>query len=326
MVGATVGPLVDMPFLSTVWTNGTSLNAPTINGSGYANSSSIKEPRTESRIQYAFWITASVTIVTGLAEAVVFLIDGCHWRRLQRTPEPPPEECQLNLVPSPQQMTKWKTTTFMALTFFVSFCYGFLEDGYGMMIFTFLVKYMGWSQNRAAILATVFWAAQAGGRAAGVLISKVIKAHHMLLMNMVCLVTSVSVLTPAMHTHYLVVWGCTVLFALGLSSTIASTISFGNDQVGFKAKETSVIFGGIFVGKMTGPAVIGYLFQEVHPMWFIYLLLVFALVMSCLVIAMITCIRCRPIWCWQEIRKIYITSPQIRQLLLSCSCSTSELF
>ena len=71
-------------------------------------------------------------------------------------------------------------------------------------------------------------------------------------------------------------WHCAALLGAGLGFIIPSSFTWVDSFMTVSGRFSSAYWTGYSVGYMVVPVFIGYLFNAVHPMWFVYVTLVCA--------------------------------------------------
>ena len=115
------------------------------------------------------------------------------------------------------------------------------------------------------------------------------KPQQLMFSSTLILVVCMIVMVTALTKSHLVVWICTAIAGLGLSTAIPSSVSWMGNLMQATGTTTAVLFAGLYSGKMVTPYIVAYLFANKDPMWFMYILLIYATVLL-IVIILITAI------------------------------------
>ena len=256
------------------------------------------------RVQFAFLIVAAVIFTTALAHFSLFCTNGCTvllQTETTYTKQGRNSRLQLGIK---------RKCLLLALFCLMSYIFGSIEEIYGGLLFTFTVTHLKMAQKQGTDISTVFWVSCLSSRAVAVFLSTCMRPQRMMVVNVTLLLIGGVTLTLAVNTHDSVVWICTFLVGLGLGSILPTLINWANVILWMKGKETAVLFVGLYIGKMTTPVLIGYLFQHYSAMWFVYSGLAYTSAYLLLYVALVYVCEC----CFIQKDILKHSSPESRVL------------
>lgn len=160
----------------------------------------------------------------------------------------------------------------VALVGLFFFVYGPVEKTCANFLLAFLVKQMNWSKVHAAQGNSAFYAGFAGGRFIGIALAVVMPTTLMLFVFMVALVVCLGLFILAIEHSAVFTWVCIVLIGTAMSTIYASMYAWVDVNVtSVTGKMASCMQVALALGTMATTPLIGYLFKEQTPMWFVYL-------------------------------------------------------
>lgn len=161
------------------------------------------------------------------------------------------------------------------LLFLFYYAYQHVEALMGAFLSTFVVKGLGWSVRQGAVMTSVFFGAQAAGRALGVPVAFVLSPRTVLWVDLILLFVSELLLLFAAGGEQLL-GDAGLVIAVALAGVAHSTI-FGSlmlyaaEHVPLTGLAASVCLVGSSTGKMAGYALTGYAFERLGHMYFVYI-------------------------------------------------------
>ena len=176
----------------------------------------------------------------------------------------------------------------LILLFIIVFIYGGLECTYGAWILTFVVKYLGESFQTAALITTAYWASLSGGRAISIILTKLIRQQHLIL---ICFTVSfVTFLVPvlACKTSVVITWLATVFIGVPFAPIFGNLIAFSQIKLNARSQVTTMFSLVQYVGFMSLPALVGFLIGTYSPMCFLYI----SLAGSCCIFLLFIIVSC----------------------------------
>ena len=281
-LGAFVSPLLVGPFLKnyenyngSVLTNSTS----SFNSTSSSNVSSVSSTTSSelSLIKWPFWISVPFFIIPLLTFVAAGLKNANFNDRGLKT---------WGSVQKDDQ--KAFRGFFLVLLFIFLLLYVGMEVAIGGLIFSFAFKHgILKSKSHAAYLTSTFWGSFCVGRFLGIPLAKVVRAHVILVVDMVgCLVGAlllvfVSTTVPAW------LWVGTCVLGISMASVFPSTMSWAETVMHITGKSASLLVVGSSLGEMTIPLVIGTLMEKKGAMVFLHSILVIVLLAMVVFIAIV---------------------------------------
>lgn len=155
------------------------------------------------------------------------------------------------------------------------------EVAFSGWIFSYATKGGLATQDQAALLNSLFWAALLCGRLAGIVFAARISARRFLWLDLLGCLAAVGMilLWPGAR---LAVWAGTLLLGFSIASIFPMTIVYTGQRVLLTSKITGLIIVGDAIGGMLLPWLAGVLFANAGPTWM--LLQIFACFLAALVI------------------------------------------
>lgn len=269
-IGYTLGPLVIKPFLAhkqNIFINVTDFhNVTHSHDRADVNASHVMSvsETVGSKIEYAYMILAGYELIISILLFAIFVYDGCPWRL--KSSEKDEEE---------ESGTKLNNRTFIIkiciLYFFFNIFYCGVEVGYAGLLSTFAVKYLGWSSNDGANVTAVLQGSNVVITLLAVFLAKVVRPELMLAFNLLVVILSMVVLSLLAHVHPAVLWASTGGLGVGYATIMPASYTWVNNFMPVTGAFSSAYWSGFFVGFMIIPALTGFLFEKVHPMWLAYM-------------------------------------------------------
>ena len=141
---------------------------------------------------------------------------------------------------------------------------------FGALIMTFSVKYLNWTKNQGTIITTLYYGAQVLGRAIAIPITKYVKPQYYVSVNLFLSLISVVLTAIFVNSHDIVIWIACIVYGLTVTGLYPAMIQWLNTFVTVNGMINGLVMAGIPLGFMVFPALSGWLFKTVHPMWFLY--------------------------------------------------------
>ncbi|XP_055957635.1 sodium-dependent glucose transporter 1A-like [Patella vulgata] len=288
--GGVISPLVTAPFLvpnteetstnssSTTFTEVTTMPSTVVlnttlldynitndNSTLGNNITTIAEP-VETKLIYAYIISGIVTLLS----AIPFMVIYCRYKsqKIKRN-EPKKDENR------PIRDLPWKyyiLAIVLLNVFYVAYCV--VENSFAAYLMTFVVMELKWSKAKGTQITSAFWAAFAVSRFSGIFIIRCLRPVVMLFICIAGLIISFSGFL--LCSHYKIhtgVWICTVLVGFSMSVVFPTGFTWGHENLlNITGKVASLILVAASAGTVINPVIIGYLMEELTPMWYCYLL------------------------------------------------------
>ena len=244
----------------------------------------VTDLRTESNVQYCYFIVAGCLFTLSMISFVIFICGGCRfWKK---------KHSEKNIEDKRVLITGKGKLVVLVMCFLQAVMSGGIEEIFGGLMMTFVVKYLHLSKDTGSDMATVFWASVALSRCLGIVVCKYVRATRLLAVQLSMLLAVSITLAFAVDKHWIVPWICFAVAGLSTGSVLATLINWANSCIHLKGKETAVFFAGVSFSKMTIPPLIGFLFQMKDPMWFTYMILILAVVFQILFWANLLLVHC----------------------------------
>lgn len=142
--------------------------------------------------------------------------------------------------------------------------------GYGNYTMAFTVEYLGWSKTNGALLTSLYWGAYVISRIIGVALITRCRPQVLIGVDLLLSISSTIPVLLAVHSHPAVYWACTLLYGLGNARIYATGFPWLAQYFAVTSTIGSVPVIGGLVGDILGPVLVGYLFENVTPMGFIW--------------------------------------------------------
>ena len=274
--GGVIGPLATEPFLapnpednmdsSTVSPSNTSTTLTTTwtEESNSTRNSTAQLPQTTD-VHYAYMISGGLSLLACVPLTVQLFSDRSQKRRQNEKDE--------KNVKQPLPLTLFLFVQFTLCIFYYLYCS--VEDTFAAYLTTFVVKQLHWSKSRGAQVSSVFWAAFASGRFLCIFAVHLLNSVRLLLISGLALLLSMlAFFLLSDHAVYVGVWVFTALNGIAMAAIFPTGFTWMEEElVRVTGRVASSILIASSAGTMTNPIILGYLMQQLTPMWFCYLLL-----------------------------------------------------
>ena len=227
-----------------------------------------------SKIYYIYIINACILFFLGFMSFILF----CYGSHTPRT-------SQLEKIPKKVKPSVQKSvfdTGIWIVFFLTAFCLGSLEVSLEGLLFTFVVEYLSWTKSNAAFLLTVSALCQLFGRISGIPAATFLTSKIILFIDYILILSSLLCLIALLHVHPAVVWVCCCVYSLGAATVFATSLTWARDFLQVSGVFTSLFMVGHATGILAGPTLTGHFYKQVHPLWFCYMLTIFAGALSVL--------------------------------------------
>ncbi|XP_051954291.1 sodium-dependent glucose transporter 1-like [Xyrauchen texanus] len=174
----------------------------------------------------------------------------------------PPISNRVKTASGKPLFSKHHNTLIFLLSMFFFFYVGG-EVAYGSFIFTYAKVYAGMDEAQAAGLNSVFWGTFAAGRGLAIFFATCLHPGTLILLSVVCTTVS-SLLLMLLSRSNPVLWICTALYGLSMSTIFPSGISWLEQYTKVTGRSASVFVVGAALGEMALPALLGFLLGRVH--------------------------------------------------------------
>jgi fucose permease len=168
----------------------------------------------------------------------------------------------------------------------ISLCiYMGCEWGFGNYVSTYSVKQLGFQEQQAALVASVYWGAFLCGRVCGVFIAHCTPSHIMIIVDFSMGIVA-TVLLAVFSTSSTIIFVAAAIYGAGVSTIWPSVMMFIETTIGLKSQYLTILVVFASLGDAIIPVIMGLLFA-ISPMGFVYLILTCALASGALFIILI---------------------------------------
>lgn len=161
-----------------------------------------------------------------------------------------------------QSFSKHHSILIFLLSLFFFFYVG-SEVAYGSFIFTYAKDYAGMDQAWAAGLNSLFWGTFAAGRGLAIFFAACLSPGTLILLSLVGTTVS-SLLLLLFSQNNPMLWMCTALYGVSMSTTFPSGISWVEQYTTVTGCSAAVFVVGAALGEMVLPSLLGFLLGHVQ--------------------------------------------------------------
>ena len=209
----------------------------------------------------AFVIFGSVTILT----AIPYFINTITKVQLYT-----PKDRTIQPTEKSKEEKRFMIKILVLLAIF-SFTYNAVEDLTGGLIKNFVVNYLCWTESKANILLTIFWATYTVSRIIGIVEVIFLHPGTVVIVHFILLTISFYLML-LVNSYENIMWVCAALMAAGISPIFSNRISWTDRYVKMTGKVMGFIFVMEGIGSMVWPPIVGILIDTYGEMCFIYML------------------------------------------------------
>ncbi|XP_064614172.1 sodium-dependent glucose transporter 1B-like [Liolophura sinensis] len=224
----------------------------------------------ETNVYIAYSIIATCMLVVSIPVAILWISRSVEKLTSRQDKEVSADEVKQPVIKARKHPRLLPVAIALVGLFF--FVYGPVEKTCANFLLAFLVKQMNWSKVHAAQGNSAFYAGFAGGRFIGIALAVVMPTTLMLFVFMMALVVCLGLFILAIEQSAVFTWVCIVLIGTAMSTIYASMYAWVDVNVtSVTGKMASCMQVALALGTMATTPLIGYLFKEQTPMWFVYL-------------------------------------------------------
>ena len=165
---------------------------------------------------------------------------------------------------------KWFLFPMLILMFLRFAFYVGLDIMSASLLMTFAVKGLGWTKPQGIAVTSCFRGVYSAGRGTAVFLAVVTTPTKMIIFDILLFLTGLFVLTVFINFHDLILWIFLSLAGFGMGSFYGASMSWADKYMNVTGKTGSVFITGSWFGRLTLPALTGYLFDNVSPYCYIY--------------------------------------------------------
>ena len=308
-LGAFISPLIVLPFLSDlphqeVNQNSSALwnNTHTVNQTdGFFNPSNCSKTQVcmhqLTKIRYAYITVALLTFLPFLLFCVVCCLDKYGFERkrktleyrmtaqTERTEENTPKSNSCDNVKQPltkqQQQTQKQNfkkrlqIVLLILLALIILFEAWINYNFNTFISAFVIKGLHWDTAKGPLVTSVCRSGEIFGQIIGIPISAKLHPRTMLLGNIaVTTVTFCLLLVAVLNGKIILFWVCVGMAGIFTSTVFGCVLLWGSYFVKVTPLYGSLFMVAVAVGMMSSAAITGYLFDNISPMWTIYIAII----------------------------------------------------
>ncbi|XP_055957816.1 sodium-dependent glucose transporter 1A isoform X2 [Patella vulgata] len=289
--GGVISPLVTAPFLvpnteerstnssSTTFTEVTTMPSTVVlnttlldynitndNSTIGNNITTIAEP-IETKLIYAYIISGIVTLLS----AIPFMVIYCRYKS-QKMKRNQPKKKEEDGLPRDLPWKYYILTIVLLNLLYLTYCA--VEDTFAAYLLTFVVMELKWSKAKGTQVTSMYWAAFAVSRFAGIFVIRCLRPVVMLFICLASLLISFTGFLLCSHYQiHIGIWVFAICIGLSMSVIFPTGFTWAQENLlNVNGKVTSIIVIGASAGTMINPIIMGYLMEELTPMWYCYLL------------------------------------------------------
>eukprot|EP00919_Chromeraceae_sp_WS-2016_P071373 GHVR01169057.1.p1 GENE.GHVR01169057.1~~GHVR01169057.1.p1 ORF type:complete len:195 (-),score=22.34 GHVR01169057.1:27-611(-) len=148
--------------------------------------------------------------------------------------------------------------------------YAWVEAVLGSFVATFVVEGLQWEKYKGSIITSVMWGSMGVGRLLGVPLSAFFTPLQMVYADLFLTTTAIGIMLLSTYTTDILMWIGASLAGLAMGTTFPSAILWAEGYIHVDGQAGGIFVASSSVGGMTGPVLVGYLFQTFSHMWLIY--------------------------------------------------------
>ncbi|VDI73266.1 MFS transporter, FHS family, Na+ dependent glucose transporter 1 [Mytilus galloprovincialis] len=254
-------------------------NSPISYTNGYSNISLYLNETLSKTIEEVKWVKPQHSMIyvaylisSGLAlsAALPFLVTYCRSKKSNFSPIP-----QKPANKNEREMTSTSRCLMLLNMCVLIGTYSAIEDTFAGFLTTFCVEQMDWTKTQGSFATSIYWASFGLGRFIGILLVKFCSPVRMITMYCSLLIVSFIGLFFTSYAYYHGgIWICSSLAGLAMSIIFPTIFTWTEAEVlRVTGKVASLFLIGSSSGTMVNPIILGFLMDELTPMWFCYLLL-----------------------------------------------------
>lgn len=254
-------------------------NSPISYTNGYSNISLYLNETLSKTIEEVEWVKPQHSMIyvaylisSGLAlsAALPFLVTYCRSKKSNFSPIP-----QKPANKNEREMTSTSRCLMLLNMCVLIGTYSAIEDTFAGFLTTFCVEQMDWTKTQGSFATSIYWASFGLGRFIGILLVKFCSPVRMITMYCSLLIVSFIGLFFTSYAYYHGgIWICSSLAGLAMSIIFPTIFTWTEAEVlRVTGKVASLFLIGSSSGTMVNPIILGFLMDELTPMWFCYLLL-----------------------------------------------------
>ena len=166
-----------------------------------------------------------------------------------------------------------KVAYFFLLVLLCLYCICYLANELiiGSYLTTWAVQSLSWTTREGALLMTAFWVPYSINRLIGIPVAAICSPRHMSYVGITAIFASFLILTVFYSKNNMVIWVCAAGVGAGLSWPYAAMLTWLAGHITISNRVSALIQCANAVGRLVSPKVTGYLMEQHHPDWMLYL-------------------------------------------------------
>lgn len=179
------------------------------------------------------------------------------------------DDCKTTSTDTDMDQRRVYRYVFLFLLFIVCLLNACVENIPEAYMTMFVIKHLGWAVQRGSLIMSIFYGTQSAGSLIGVGLSTVVRPRTMIVFNL-CISVVAYLLLLCAPQQDAVVLVSVALAGYGTSSTFAAIVLWVSESVQVSGGVSATLMIGGALGDMTGPLIVGQLFESYSPLWLIY--------------------------------------------------------
>lgn len=227
-----------------------------------------------NNIQYAFLISAVITLTATVGAVVVFLKRDLTISPSNSVSENKNGIKEIKLKPPSKSMSVLWKVVFLTFISFLITAESVLEESFPGFFMIFGEKYLKWDVTSNVKAITLFWTSFGFGRLCGIFVAS--KCSSVTMLTTYLFLLGVSLVGFLLSTYAMLttfVWIFIPMIGFFMSVLFPTILSWTSVHVIHVSGKVSGLFmTSASLGGMVCPLIIGNLMEYMHPMWYVYIL------------------------------------------------------
>ncbi len=229
------------------------------------------------RVRFAYLATAGLVVFAPIAFSMLFVRNGASCKLVPHkngatnatsdtSSENAREECRRT---TRNEASRCFTITLTALLLCLCLLLMFMDVTTGQVIASYVIKVLGWSNKRGALLTSVFFGAHTTSRALAIVSSALVPAKYLIIVDSLLILAGFIMMAFA-HFHDIVTWIAACLMGFGMGTCYPCVILMGSRYMFISGRIGALFYVCIGLASLSGPWCITFLMEEIHPNSFVY--------------------------------------------------------
>ncbi len=252
-----------------------------------------KQEAFETDVENVYFIVGAMSFLGSILQIIGWLQSGCkfgHW-----TQDTEKEDQAL----SDSLESGWfrklpKFHLFLASFLLCLYVFIFCVIGSNFVSFAviFTVHTLNWAKIDGSNLVTVVFVSEIVCKSVSIVCSKFVHVHKLMIVSTLLCLGGTLLMMLCLHMTSFSLWIGASLLGLGFGNMLANSLNAGKQLTSQTGVMVSFILTSGFSGLMVAPLVTGYLYDNVDPMWFLYLGVTCSCLSLLLLVAYLAVLRC----------------------------------